>query len=196
MRTEDEKRRQIAQGQYTPPRNLTRGQYGGDDPAAALEQTELVPEPSHAELAHALGRILVWLLDGRDLRRIGERVVILCYKLRPDLIGAPSIREIARNRGIKKSYVGKLAQQFTRIFGIRGINTHVRRTVPRERKFGYGGGSTPESLPGVINRFMEWRAFMDEAEGAVPADRAQARRMLQELAPVRSFLEELEARAE
>lgn len=187
-----ERAEQVRSGQYQASHSVTRSGHA-DDPASLLEQAEQVPEPSHAELAHALGRILAWLLDGDTLRCIGERVIVMAYKVRPDMIEGATIREIARKRRIKKSYIAKLAKQFTRVFGIRGLNDHaVSRVRPNAPRFGNGGGSVPDTLLGVVNRFNEWRSFMDEHDGAVPRSLEQRRAMLADVEPLARFIAELE----
>jgi hypothetical protein len=196
---ESESRNQIAQGQYVPPRNLTRGKYVGNDPAEIMENAEAIPEPSHSELAQALGRIIVWLLDGGSVQRIGERVLILAYKIRPDLVGGATLRQLAKHRGVKKSWLNKISRQFTRVFGMRSLNGHasagaIKSTRPHaERARSHG---VAESHLVLVNRFCEWRAFMDEGVGAVPKDLAQASRMLADLGPIQRFIAELEEKTQ
>lgn len=165
-----------------------------ESPSDILERAEAIPEASHEELAHALGRILAWQLEGRTLAAIGERVMVVAYKLRPDLIRGATIRQIASMRRVKKSFIHKLCTQFTRIFAVRGCNSHVYLRAKRGPSFRVGGGVTPESLGAVVNRFAEWRAYMDEHGGAI-SDNARARELMRrDLAPISQFLAELDAR--
>lgn len=169
-----------------------------ESPRDLLEQAEVIPEPTHAELAHALGRLLVWILDGGTLVRMGERALITAYKLRPDLIGGATLASIAKRRGLLRSYANKMSRQFTRTFGIRGINGHAAppsgiRSGPFDTSRARAHGVAESHLK-VINRFCEWRAFHDEGQGAVPLSPQDIQLMRRDFEPIAQFIAELDAR--
>jgi len=99
-----------------------REPYTDETPATILEDAERIPESRHEELAHALGRLLAWLLEGKKLPAIGFRVMILAYKIRPDLIGGATLDQIASMRGYGRSAAHNLSRQLEQTFGARGIN--------------------------------------------------------------------------
>lgn len=70
-----------------------------ETPRSILENVEKIPDPSHEELAYALGRLLAWILEPGRLTQIGERAIIVGFKIRPDLIGGATLDEIAKRRG-------------------------------------------------------------------------------------------------
>jgi hypothetical protein len=169
-----------------------------ESPRDLLEKAEFIPEPTHEELAHALGRLLVWQLEGGSLDRIGERVLITAYKLRPDLIGGATLAEIARHRGLLRSHANKMSRQFTRTFGIRGINGHatpsapVRRSGPFDTAIAKAHGVADHLK--IVNRFCEWRAFHDEGRGAIPTSTRDVQLMRRDLEPIARFIAELDAK--
>lgn len=186
---------------------MTRPQYDGrgsahegitpESPRDLLELAEVIPEPTHAELAHALGRLLVWILDGGTLVRMGERALICAYKLRPDLIGGATLASIAKRRGLLRSYANKMSRQFTRTFGIRGLNGHAQPNPSRSGPFDTARArahGVAESHLKIVNRFCEWRAFHDEGQGAIPLDRSDVQLMRRDLEPIAQFIAELDAR--
>lgn len=151
-----------------------------------------IPEEVRADLAHGMGRLLVWMLEGDELDRIGQRVLICAYKLRPDLIGGATLASIAKRRGLLRSYANKMSRQFTRTFGIRGINGHAAppagiRSDPFDTARARAHGVADSHLK-LVNRFCEWKALHDEAGGAVPRDREGRRRMRRDFEPLARFI--------
>ncbi len=169
-----------------------------ETPRDRLEAAEIVPEPTHEELAFALGRLLCWMLDGGSLAKIGQRVEIVAAKLRPDLIEGKTLAEIARRRGHGRTQAAKLGRKFSRTFGIRGINDKTskttsallreawRRAHPHARRRSKAGHHL-----NLINKFCEWRA-MAEISGVLPNDEPAKQRMRREFEPIARFLGGLE----
>lgn len=169
-----------------------------EDPRKLLERAEQIAEPTHEELAFALGRLLVWLLDGDRLTKIGERVLIVAYMLRPDLIGGATLEQIAARRGHGRSSAHNLARRFTRTFGVKSINGKVSAGASARYSQAWHKAhphanlsSKPTQHLWLVNMLTEWRATMREADAwpKTPQDRERMRR---ELEPLARILEELE----
>jgi hypothetical protein len=169
-----------------------------ETPRDYLEAAERIPEPSHEELAFALGRLLVWMLDGGKLTRIGQRVIITAYKLRPDTIHGATLAQIARRHRYGRSQAANLARKFTRTFGVKGLNDKAsalasaryraawRRAHPHAK-----ASSQPTQYLWLINMFVEWVALMEEAH-ALPDTPEAKQRMRREFEPLAQFIERLE----
>ncbi len=172
-------------------------------PRDILEEAEHIPEATHEELGHTLGRLFVWILDGQTLVKMGERFLIVVYKVRPDLTGGVTLAQIAsagarHDRRNWRSYVNKLQRQFTRTFAFRGINDHARH--PKD--WGPLGDGKAARSHGVVdshlklvNRFSEWRAFHDEGQGSVPHSPRARQVLRKDFEPIARYLAELEADA-
>lgn len=171
-------------------------------PRDLLERAEHIPEPTQEELAHALGRVLTWIMDGGTLVRIGERAMIVAYKLRPDVVRGVTLEGVAgmsrlHGRNKWRSYVNKLQRQFSRTFGIRGLNDHSKGGRKPWGPFDDGKSARSHGVVDshlkLVNRFEEWRRFHDEGQGAIPRDLAARQRLLKDLQPITKFVNELEA---
>lgn len=169
-----------------------------DDPRTLLESAERLPEPTHEELAYAMGRLLVWMLDGQRLTKIGERVLIVSYMLRPDLIGGATLEEIAARRGHGRSGAHNLARRFMRTFGVKSINgktaaqASARYSAAWHKAHPHAKRSSkPTQYLWLVNMLTEWRATMKEA-GTWPNNPQDRERMSRELEPLARILEELQ----
>lgn len=169
-----------------------------ETPRELLERAERIPEPTHEELSHALGRLLVWMIDGQRLTRIGERVLIVAYMLRPDLIGGATLEQIAARRGHGRSGAHNLARRFMRTFGVKSINgkAAAQASARYSRAWHHAHPSAkragkPAQHLWLVNMLAEWRELMVEADAwpKTPQDRERMRR---ELDPLARILEELE----
>lgn len=169
-----------------------------ETPRSRLENAEIIPEPTHEELAFALGRLLAWILDGRTLVKIGQRAQIVAAKIRPDMIDGATLAEIAGRRGNGRSQAAKLGRSFTRTFGIRGLNDRTtpatsaslraawRRAHPHARRRSKG-----DHYLKVINKFCEWKAAA-EISGVLPRTDYEKQRMKREFDPIARFLAALD----
>jgi hypothetical protein len=166
------------------------------DPRSILEEKESEHENTHEELAFALGRLLVWLLEAQDIHLIGQRVYVAAYKLRPDLIGGATLQDIAKMTGHGRSKAHNLSRELSDILGIRGLNDRGDKlSTPRYRRAWARSHKTGRQVPfgqihlGLINRFVEWNAkLMAKGSEITPSLRAQMRR---ELEPIRRLIDDL-----
>lgn len=101
-------------------------QATSESPRDILEAAEIIPEPNHEELAHALGRLLAWILRARTLAGVGFRVMIVAYNVRPDLIGGKTLEEISHSMGYGRSAAHNQSREFQCTFGIRHLNQHAK----------------------------------------------------------------------
>lgn len=85
----------------------------------------------HTEMAFAIGRMLAWLLEGKSLAAVGNRVFVVAHKIRPDIINGMSLDGIAKMSGQGRSAAHKLSKEFEAIFGVHGI--HDRSAEARKK---------------------------------------------------------------
>lgn len=182
-----------------------------DDPRELLERAERIAEATHEEIAFALGRLLVWQLDGKTRSGMGDRLLVTAYKIRPDLIGGITLAKIAsygasgKNAKKTRQAICNLARKFSRTFGIKGINDkqgalasaryrdawhkrHPNAKRPNGKKTTW---KTPAYHLWLVNAFEEWRATLEAAD-ALPSTPEARERMIQELQPIARFLEQLQ----
>lgn len=165
-----------------------------DDPRSILEKREDTPESYHEELAFALGRLLVWLLQAQKLPLIGQRVYIAAYKIRPDLVGGATLEQIAKLTGHGRSKAHNLSRELSDMFGVRGLNDRGDQlSTPRYRRAWTRAHKTGRRVPldrihlDLINRFKEWETKIGRIEGKMsPQLRA---RILRDFEPIRRWLE-------
>lgn len=170
-------------------------------PRDVLEAAEEVRVQDQRDLSIALGRILAWLLDtqpGPDrLERLGERVLVVAYQVRPDLIGGATLADISCHRGKGRSFANKLSRSFARTFRFkRHLNAHTvtRRRDPKDLADVARSHGVVSSHLVLVNRFAEWRTLHDEGSGAIPQDAAARLQMQREFEPIARFIAELENR--
>ncbi len=105
------------------------------NPRSLLEEQESEPTDSQkeqTEMATAFGRILAWMLDGKEIRQVGFRVFITAHMIRPDLINGMSFEKMAKLLGQGRSSAHNLSKDFALVFGVRGINS---RSVETREKY-------------------------------------------------------------
>lgn len=169
-----------------------------ETPRDVLEKAERIPEPSHEELAFALGRLLVWMIDGKTLAMIGQRTLIVAAKLRPDLSNGATLEQIAKRRGNGKSQAHKLAVQFTRTFGIVGINDkksllakrRYQRNWARAHPHSKRKVNEPHHLK-IINLFCEWERWRG-TQPLASTDAKAREQMRRDFEPVARFIAQID----
>lgn len=77
-----------------------------------------VDEMSEADFLTATSRLLQWFLEGPTTAGIGLRVLVATHKLRPDLIGGMSFREIAGQAGFCRTAAHNLSEDFEKTFPV------------------------------------------------------------------------------
>lgn len=70
---------------------------------AVCRESADVEALSAVDFSAATGRLLAWYIEGPTLAGIGLRVLVSVHKLRPDLIGGMSFREISAPAGFCRS---------------------------------------------------------------------------------------------
>ena len=85
---------------------------------------EPLPPSQYEMIFEKFGRLLMWLIEGRNMEAIGTRALIATFLMRPDLVSVGSLADIGRKVGIGRAGVDKLANQFRDIFTIDGLNQH------------------------------------------------------------------------
>ena len=73
------------------------------------------PDPAAREFrqtAEALGRLLIWLSDGKTLEDRGLRATVALYCVRPDLIGGATLEQIGLIAGRSRQSVHQLVRSF------------------------------------------------------------------------------------
>ena len=91
----------------------------------AVDAEQATPR-TQEDLAHALGRLLAWILRAKTLAGVGFRVMIVAYNVRPDLIGGKTLEEISHMMGYGRSAAHNQSREFQRTFGIRHMNQHAK----------------------------------------------------------------------
>lgn len=95
------------------------------------QQTHADSGISQEDMAFAIGRMLAWMVEGRSLASVGNRVFIVAHKIRPDIINGMSLDGIARMSGQGRSAAHKLSKEFEQIFQVHGI--HDRSAEARKK---------------------------------------------------------------
>jgi hypothetical protein len=166
-----------------------------DDPRTILEEKESPEDPTHEEISFVLGRLIAWLLGaeaGPKLPgKVGKRALVLCYKLRPDLLEGITLRQIAKVCRTSLSDAHNLSKDLSDVFSIRGLHDRGNKLSTERYKRArarQGRGKvrlmTCSHLH-VINGFARWRSKRGQL---TPADAARIHR---DFEPVRRFLQQI-----
>ena len=65
-----------------------------------------------AMAAEVIGRLLVWMADGRSLEARGLRACVALYCIRPDLVEGMTLEQLGELAGCSRQAVHKLATGF------------------------------------------------------------------------------------
>lgn len=99
------------------------------DPLVAGKEVE-----DFKSLGRVLAPVLVWVCQATTFADIGMRFKVFAYLLRSDLIGGATLEDIGGESGVTRQAVSKLAREFEKTFGIRGINQRKDETRQKCRQ--------------------------------------------------------------